>query len=584
MRAFLFFIGFVLINSFWGGLSCAFAKSTAPLAKMQLVNDKLWMYHEEGTQLTAEDILVKYKQNALTQNTAGQVSYGFTPNTIWGVLAVDLNTYGVLVPNNRSNSSQDASFLPLTIEISTAWIDDIELYFFENGERKRHVKLGDNQTHSTVLEDGRLPSVSHRFTQPDTLVVFRFASQEPLLIPIHVGTPEAAATKSSNNAYFYGALYGTLIILLVYNLVLYSYIRERRYLLYSLYLLSFLAFNFTYTGHGFWWLWPESVFLQQWLIPTLMFLFTLSAIRFTLGFLNIPVHFPRLYRSRKHIYSALWILAMITAVLGNRYIAVLSQLIVLTIIAIWMLIIGILAYRSGDVLAKLFVPAFMFGTGGAIVSSLVVWGLLPYSNWAFRCIEIGMIIEMSLLSISLAFNYKQVQQACENAERNARLDPLTSLYNRRAFDDLVYPIWELGKRSHKHMSVMLIDLDWFKCVNDKYGHDMGDKVLKKVAQEIKGQVRGSDITFRWGGEEFLVFLPNTHAKYAKQIAENLRTHLFALQVDKSIRITVSIGVAGTSPDKEDIEALIKESDKAMYLAKANGRNKVVLWNEGGIDS
>jgi len=81
-----------------------------------------------------------------------------------------------------------------------------------------------------------------------------------------------------------------------------------------------------------------------------------------------------------------------------------------------------------------------------------------------------------------------------------------------------------------------------------------------------------------------VFLPNTHAKYAKQIAENLRTYLFALQVDKSIRITVSIGVAGTSPDKEDIEALIKESDKVMYLAKANGRNKVVLWNEGGIDS
>ena len=182
---------------------------------MQLVNDKLWMYHEEGTQLTAEDILVKYKQNALIQNTAGQVSYGFTPNTIWGVLAVDLNTYGVLVPNNGNNSSQDASFLPLTIEIGTAWIDDIELYFFENGERKRRVKLGDNQTHSTGLKDGRLPSVSHRFTQPDTLVVFRFASQEPLLIPIYVGTPEAAATKSSNNAYFYGALYGTLIILLV---------------------------------------------------------------------------------------------------------------------------------------------------------------------------------------------------------------------------------------------------------------------------------------------------------------------------------------------------------------------------------
>ena len=96
-----------------------------------------------------------------------------------------------------------------------------------------------------------------------------------------------------------------------------------------------------------------------------------------------------------------------------------------------------------------------------------------------------MVLEMSLLSISLAFNYKQVQQARLSAERDARLDPLTSLYNRRAFEDLVYPIWELGKRSNKHMSVLLIDLDWFKRINDKFGHDMGDKVLQNVAKEIK---------------------------------------------------------------------------------------------------
>ncbi len=101
----------------------------------------------------------------------------------------------------------------------------------------------------------------------------------------------------------------------------------------------------------------------------------------------------------------------------------------------------------------------------------------------------------------------------------------------------------------------------------------------KVAEEIKGQVRGSDITFRWGGEEFLVFLPNTRVHYAKQIAENLRVHLFTHDINKFIRVTVSIGVAGTSPGEEDINVLIKQSDQALYLAKAKGRNKVVLWEE-----
>lgn len=579
MRAFLFFVGLVIAHSLWGGFSGAHGHEAAFENKMQLVNHKLWMHYEDGNVLSAEDIFAKYQRNSLIENTDGQVSYGFTSNTVWGVLEIDQNEYSGFADRIGEQSPITVPFLPLKIEIDNAWLDDIDIYFFENGQRKHHVKLGDNQAHTARLEDARMPLLFYRFTHPKTLVIFRFASQDPMTIPIYVGSSRAAKDKSTENAYFYGALYGALIILLLYNLVLYSYLREQRYLLYSLYLLSFLVFNFTYTGHGFWWVWSESISLQQWLMPVLMFFYLFSAVRFTIEFLNTQLYLPRLHRSRKYIYGALVGLAVIIALVGDRSFAVMSQLVVLTSIAIWMLCIGILAYRNGDPLARFFLPAILCGTGGATVSSLATWGLIPYSKWAFRGIEIGMVLEMSLLSISLAFNYKQVQQARRNAERDARLDPLTSLYNRRAFKDLVYPIWELGKRSNKFMSVMLIDIDWFKKVNDKYGHDMGDKVLQKVAEEIKGQVRGSDITFRWGGEEFLVFLPNTRAQYAKQIAENLRMHLFTHDINKLLRVTVSIGVAGTSPGEEDINVLIKESDQALYLAKAHGRNKVVLWNE-----
>ena len=104
MKALLLFIGFVIVNCLWGGLSHAYAKSTASLDKMQLVNDKLWMYYEEGSQLTAEDILAKYQQNTLIKNTNGRVSYGFTGNTVWGVLAIELDAYGVLVTRIAKNS------------------------------------------------------------------------------------------------------------------------------------------------------------------------------------------------------------------------------------------------------------------------------------------------------------------------------------------------------------------------------------------------------------------------------------------------------------------------------------------------
>ena len=583
MNGFLFFVSLILLVSLSIGPAFGVSKNTAPAPTMLLVNKHLQIFEEDGSILTAEDIVDKYQQNTLSANGSGKVSWGFTDKTIWAVLPTEPYAYELNISNNEVENTPDSAYIPLKIKIDNAWLDQIDVFFFEGGQRKHHISLGDDNVHSSRAENTRMPSTFFRVTTPETLVVFRFASEDPMTIPIYMGTPRDAQSQSTENAYFYGALYGSLIILLVYNLVLYSYLKERRYLLYSLYLLSFLVFNFTYTGHGFWLLWSESVFLQQWLMPTLMFFYLFSAVRFTIEFLDTQLYLPKLYRFRKYIYGVLLMLAVIIIAVGSRSFAVMSQLVVLTTIAFWMLCIGIFAYRNGDALAKFFLPAILCGTGGATVSSLATWGLIPYSKWAFRGIEIGMVLEMSLLSISLAFNYKQVQEARKNAERDARLDPLTLLYNRRAFEDLVYPIWELGKRSNKFMSVMLIDLDWFKKVNDNFGHDVGDKVLQKVAEEIKGQVRGSDITFRWGGEEFLVFLPYTRTEYAKQIAENLRVHLSMHDINKLVRITVSIGVAGSSPGDADVMVLIKEADQALYLAKSRGRNRVVLWNGAEIE-
>lgn len=157
MRAFLFFAGFVVISILLCKL--AHAKSIDPSGGMQLVNDKLWMLQESGSALTAEEVMAKYEGRLLTKNTVGQVSYGFTNNTIWGVLPVDINTYGEPVTSDPHNLSESFPFLPLVIEIDNAWLDDIDVYFFENGERKHHVTLGDNQIHSARAERARMPSV-----------------------------------------------------------------------------------------------------------------------------------------------------------------------------------------------------------------------------------------------------------------------------------------------------------------------------------------------------------------------------------------------------------------------------------------
>lgn len=185
-----------------------------------------------------------------------------------------------------------------------------------------------------------------------------------------------------------------------------------------------------------------------------------------------------------------------------------------------------------------------------------------------------MLCEMSLLSISLGTSFKLVEEARRSAEAMARLDPLTNLYNRRAYTDLIGPIWAMAKRKNERVSVVLVDLDWFKQVNDEYGHGVGDDVLETIAAEIKARIRTSDVAIRWGGEEFLLFLPNTDAVHARPFAEALRKCIENSPFDEKITITASIGVASASPVDCGIDSLISLADEALYEAKAMGRNQV----------
>ena len=325
-----------------------------------------------------------------------------------------------------------------------------------------------------------------------------------------------------------------------------------------------------------------------------MFCYITAGVTFTIEFLNTKKYLPSLFAKRKLIYSGLLLLALIMLIYGNQRFAILAQLVILTSLSLWMLLIGILCYRNGNTLAKFFVPAILLGTGGATVSSLATWGVVPYSQWAFRGIELGMFLEMSLLSVSLGFNFKEVYKARLSAEFTSRVDPLTNLNNRRAFSQLVYPRWELGVRKKQKLAVVLIDLDWFKQINDAFGHDAGDRVLELVAKTIKERVRSSDLVFRWGGEEFLLFLPDTSLQEATTLAETLRVAVEKETSGGIAKVTMSIGIASLAPyhqtaaENEDsnlksadktnemsLHELIKSADNALYQAKQNGRNCVV---------
>lgn len=166
----------------------------------------------------------------------------------------------------------------------------------------------------------------------------------------------------------------------------------------------------------------------------------------------------------------------------------------------------------------------------------------------------------------------------------AVVDELTSLRNRRFFDRTLQYEVDRMKRYDRHLSLVLIDVDHFKSVNDRFGHLMGDEVLKVVARCLEKNVRKADLAARYGGEEFALVLPETGLAGALHVAERVRESVEQLELD-GFKVTVSLGVATVEKSwPGDIPGIVRAADQALYQAKRTGRNKVVTVELNGEPS
>ncbi|KQP13648.1 sensor domain-containing diguanylate cyclase [Pseudorhodoferax sp. Leaf267] len=169
-----------------------------------------------------------------------------------------------------------------------------------------------------------------------------------------------------------------------------------------------------------------------------------------------------------------------------------------------------------------------------------------------------------------------LEQANRALELMARNDPLTGVLNRRGLHAQGASLFALARRSGRPLSLLMLDADHFKVVNDLHGHAIGDAVLQFLANCLRARLRGTDVIARWGGEEFVVLLPDSSLAQAQQIAEELRQAIMAHQHGAWGRITVSIGVAESSLADAGLEDLVHRADEALYLAKDRGRNCVTV--------
>ncbi len=180
--------------------------------------------------------------------------------------------------------------------------------------------------------------------------------------------------------------------------------------------------------------------------------------------------------------------------------------------------------------------------------------------------------ELQATNESLVKTQNELQQKNQLLEEMSNRDRLTGLYNRGYIDETLTSEIERAERYGNHLSIILVDIDHFKQVNDNFGHQMGDKVLQAVAGVLSANLRSIDKVGRWGGEEFMIICPNSSVQQATLLAEKLRCEIEQIPINKLSHITASFGVAGFH--KNSMEEMVNEADAALYRSKDAGRNCV----------
>ena len=256
-----------------------------------------------------------------------------------------------------------------------------------------------------------------------------------------------------------------------------------------------------------------------------------------------------------------------------------AALLAFTVVLLFSLILfvlGVMALRYRYPAARYFMTAVASGIVGTLTTTLTVWGWIPYYDAGFRAVELGLLIEATLLALAVAYRVRQHDQARQRAEQLARVDALTGLLNRRALVEQGEGLLNMSRRSGAPLALIVLDLDHFKRVNDLHGHAVGDRVLIETARVLQEISRRGDLVCRWGGEEFILLLPGASLDEARPIAGRIRDELARQTIpvgNDAVSVRASFGLAALR-EQDSLEALIDEADQWLYQAKQEGRNRI----------
>ena len=522
----------------------------------------LLLMTEAGTPLTADQALgfVGTERFRVHRDPIPGLGIGHRP--VWALLVV-MNSGDQPVLRN--------------LVIGPTWLDRIDVHVLQGGRFVRRSSTGDEVAGVPYLNEALGYEIKQTFEPGRTEVLIRVETPDPMVLDVRLLSPEAAEQRERFEHYSYGFLYGFLFSLATYNFVLFVGMGRWPSLYYAVYLLTFIALNVAYTGRGLAWLWPDSPYLQRYVILAFIVLTPCTGLRFAREFLDLDQRSPRLSRVVIWSYWLAPLLLGLAVVADLHAPAVWLAFSVMGIFVFAMVALGAYSFRHGHRSARYFLYGALASMVGMALTEFSTWGFLPFTTLTYRGVEIGMMLDATLLALALADYVRRQSLERERAQREARIDVLTQLNNRRGFLELAEAPYRTAVRHQRALAVIVLDIDHFKAINDQYGHALGDAVLRDLGQTLMTASRRSDILGRWGGEEFVLLLPETSLDEAQELAERLLQKVrerVIVHEGTRLQVTASFGVAGLGAT-EELAMLIEAADKALYAAKMAGRNRVL---------
>ncbi len=485
----------------------------------------------------------------------------------------------------------DDAAKPWVLHNDTSYLDNLVVYYRdENTAEFQQQHLSDRQPFHTRPLDYRALSFRHAtpaHSYTDVYVKVFFDKPDSVSLNFGVWEENTFWQTARNENLIYGGYYGILLILIIISLSFALLLRQRIALYYSVFLIGTALLWLFLNGYAFQYLWPNAVYWHNEGFHIAFLLFAMFALQFSKAFLRTHTLQPKMHR----FFTALQLVIACGLLLriGGAYGVVLDVAFgALALLAVVIPVASWRAYRRGLTYARWYTLAWLVYSLSVLVC--VTSGYTNFLQWGMQVLnymQAGSLLESIFLMVAMSEWLLSLDTDRRQAIALANQDPLTGLGNRRLLQLQYEQLRECFLKDGQPVFLIMMDLDHFKQINDTYGHEAGDYVLKEVAELIEHLSREGDVCIRYGGEEFAMLLRADSMDRVWQIAERIRIQFGQNPTQYNgqvIQHTLSSGITQVLSTEEilTVQEMMARADAALYQGKAAGRNCSTIYDSDSV--